>query len=166
MRFIHQRVDSDAIVEQYIEGRELYVGILGNQRLTTLPVWEMDFGTLPAVQAGIATRKVKWDLGYQKKHGIKTHRATQLGEAGTAGLARLTKRIYRALYMSGYARMDFRMTPDGRVYVLEANCNPNLSYGEDFSEAAAAGGVSYDALLHRIIRLGLSYEAEWRLDEA
>ncbi len=166
IEFVHEHTGTDALVEEYIEGRELYVGVLGNQRLSTLPVWEMDFGTLPAVQAGIATRKVKWDLEYQKKHGIQTSRATRLGATGETQLVRLTKRIYRALYMSGYARMDFRMTPDGRVYVLEANCNPNLSYGEDFSEAAAAGGISYDALLHRIIRLGLSYEAEWRLDEA
>ena len=83
----------------------------------------------------------------------------------TSALGRLSKRIYRALHMSGYARMDFRMRPDGSVYVLEANCNPNLSHGEDFADSAASDGVSYEALLHRIIRLGLGYGAEWRLNE-
>ena len=123
----------------------------------------MDFGTLPEATAGIATRKAKWDRKYQKKHGITSHKAEGLSDAALDRLSKLSKRIYHALYMSGYARMDFRMRPDGSVYVLEANCNPDLSHGEDFADAAAAAGVSYEALLHRIIRLGLSYEAEWRL---
>ena len=76
--FIHENTKTDALVEEYIEGRELYVGVCGNERLTTFPVWEMDFGTLPDVKAGIATRKVKWDLKYQKKHGIRTGQAPGL----------------------------------------------------------------------------------------
>ena len=102
-------------------GRELYVGVLGNERLRTLPVWEMDFGTLPDVMAGIATRKVKWDRRYQKKHGIRTGAAQKLPDGCAAYLDKLSKRIYRALSLSGYARMDFRMRPDGSVFVLEAN---------------------------------------------
>lgn len=165
VEFIHEHTGTDALVEEYIEGRELYVGMCGNQRLTTFPIWEMNFGTL-AETAGIATRKVKWDLGYQKKHGIMTGPASGLSSAMEQSIIRLSKRAYRALYMSGYARMDFRMRPDGSVYLLEANCNPNLSYGEDFAEAASHGGLSYESLLHRIIRLGLDYEAEWRTFEA
>src|SRR5690606_33918564 len=69
--FIHEHTGTDALVEEYIEGRELYVGVAGNERLTTFPVWEMHFGTLPNM-ASIATRKVKWDLKYQRKHGIRT----------------------------------------------------------------------------------------------
>jgi D-alanine-D-alanine ligase len=164
--FIHEHTKTDALVEEYIAGRELYVGVCGNERLTTLPVWEMDFGTLSDVMAGIATRKVKWDLKYQKKHGIRTAKAEGLTEAAQESLGRLSKRIYRALHMSGYARMDFRMKPDGSVYALEANCNPNLADGEDFAESAAKGGISYEALLHRLISFGLSYQAEWRVDEA
>ena len=72
VEFIHEQTHSDALVEEYIEGREIYVGVLGNERLTTFPLWELNFGTLPDVMAGIATRKVKWDRKYQKKHGIGT----------------------------------------------------------------------------------------------
>lgn len=162
--FIHESTRTDALVEEYIEGRELYVGICGNERLTTFPVWEMDFGTLPEVMAGIATRKVKWDLKYQKKHNIRTGRATGIAAAEHERLAGLARRIYRALHMSGYARMDFRMRPDGSVYVLEANCNPNLARNEDFAESAASDGIGYPALLERLLRLGLNYGAEWRLN--
>lgn len=160
--FIHDHTKTDALVEEYIEGRELYVAVDGNERLTTYPVWEMDFGTLPDVMAGIATRKVKWDRKYQEKHGISTGKAANLGAAAAEQLRHFSKRIYRALHMSGYARMDFRLRPDGRVYLLEANCNPNLSKNEDFAAAAANGGVAYEALLERLMRLGLGYEVEWR----
>ena len=138
------------------------MAVVGNERLTTYPVWEMDFGTLPDVMAGIATRKVKWDRKYQQKHGIRTGKAAELSPATEEQLGRYSKRIYRALHLSGYARMDFRLRPDGRVYLLEANCNPNLSKNEDFAAAAANGGVAYEALLERLMRLGLGYEVEWR----
>ncbi|HEX7116618.1 MAG TPA: hypothetical protein VF193_15940 [Steroidobacter sp.] len=165
VEFIHEQTHSDALIEEYIEGRELYVGVLGNERLRTFPVWEMDFGTLPEVMAGIATRKVKWDRRYQKKHGIRTGAAQNLPDGCAAYLEKLSKRIYRALYLSGYARMDFRMRPDGSVYVLEANANPNISQEEDFAHSALAAGVEYPALLEQIMRLGLNYQAAWRLDE-
>ena len=166
IEFIHESTKTDALVEEFIDGRELYIGVCGNHRVTTFPVWEMDFGTLSGVMSGIATRKVKWDLKYQKKHGIRTARATALDAAAEERLRRLSRRIYRALHLSGYARMDFRMRPDGSAYVLEANCNPNLAGGEDFAQSALAAGISYEALLHRIIRLGVDYEAEWRVSEA
>jgi D-alanine-D-alanine ligase len=166
IEFIHEQTNSDALVEEYIEGRELYVGVLGNDRLSTYPVWEMDFGTLPDVMAGIATRKVKWDRRYQTKHGIRTGAAATLPEGAGAYLDKLSKRIYRALYLSGYARMDFRMRPDGSVFVLEANANPNISQKEDFAESAQSVGVDYPSLLENIIRLGCNYEAAWRINDA
>jgi D-alanine-D-alanine ligase len=165
IQFIHEQTNSDALVEEYIEGRELYVGVIGNERLRTFPVWEMDFGTLPEVMAGIATRKVKWDRRYQEKHGIRTGPAQNLPDGMASYLDRLSKRIYRALSLSGYARMDFRMRPDGSVFVLEANANPNLSRGEDFAESAEAAKVSYSELLEQIIRLGCNYKAPWRMYE-
>jgi D-alanine-D-alanine ligase len=165
IEFIHEQTNSDALVEEYIEGRELYVGVLGNERLRTLPAWEMDFGTLPDVMAGIATRKVKWDRQYQKKHGIRTGAAQNLPDGCAAYLDKLSKRIFRALYLSGYARMDFRMRPDGSMFVLEANCNPNISREEDFAESALAAGFEYPALLEQIIRVGNNYQAAWRAGE-
>lgn len=160
--FIHEHTQSDALVEEYIEGRELYVGICGNDRLSTFPAWELDFGTLGEAMAGIATRKVKWDRKYQRKHGIDSHRAGDLPEGVPAALARLSRRIYRALHLSGYARMDFRLRADGSLYVLEANCNPDICRDEDFAAAAKATGLDYTALLERLINLGEAYAAPWR----
>jgi len=165
VEFIHAQAQSDAIAEQYIEGRELYVGIIGNERLTTLPVWELDFGKLPEVQAGIATRKVKWDPVYQRRHGISTGPAQALPEGAERRIVQLARRVYRSLHMSGYARMDMRMRPDGSVFVLEANANPNLTYGEDFAESGHLAGLDYERLLDRIVQLGMKYRPEWRLFE-
>jgi D-alanine-D-alanine ligase len=162
VEFIHDNVQSDALVEEYIDGREMYIGVLGNTRLTTLPVWELHFGTLADAQAGIATRKVKWDRDYQQKHGIKTGLAEGLSTADVDKLSRLAKRIYRALHMCGYARLDLRMRDDGKLFLLEANANPDLTYGEDFAESAESAGIGYDKLIARIVNLGLSYEPEWR----
>jgi D-alanine-D-alanine ligase len=162
IEFVHQQVGSDALVEEFIEGRELYVGVMGNDRLTRLPVWEMVFGSMPDSLPAIATRKVKWDKRYQAKYGITTRAAEDLPPAVLTTLDKLSRRIYRALGLSGYARMDFRVRPDGQVYVLEANANPNLEAAEDFAESARAAGVSYDELLERIMALGCSYRAQWR----
>jgi D-alanine-D-alanine ligase len=165
VEFIHEHVQSDALVEEYIDGRELYVGVLGNQRLTTFPVWELDFGELSRVQARIATRAVKWNRKYQQRHSISTHAARDLSNVQLAGLARMAKRIFRALHMSGYARMDLRLRDDGQIYLLEANANPDLTYGEDFAESAAATGVSYEELVRRIVSIGLAYRPDWRMFE-
>ena len=162
IEFVHQQVGSDALVEEFVEGRELYVGVMGNNRLTRLPVWEMVFGSMPDSLPAIATRKVKWDKRYQAKYGITTRAAEDLPPAVLATLDKLSRRIYRALGLSGYARMDFRVRPDGQVYVLEANANPNLEAAEDFAESARAAGVGYDELLEKIMGLGTSYRAEWR----
>jgi D-alanine-D-alanine ligase len=163
--FIHNHVQTDALVEEYVEGRELYVGLLGNTRLTTLPVWEMDFGTLTKAQARIATRKVKWDPKYQQKHGIATGHAQDLSPEQEAQISRLARRVYRALHMSGFARMDFRMREDGRVYLLEANANPDVAYGEDFAASASVTGIDYPSLIARIVNLGIGYMPEWRTFE-
>lgn len=162
IEFVHEQVKSDALVEEYVAGRELYVGVMGNDRLTRLPVWEMVFGSMPESLAAIATRKVKWDKRYQAKYGITTRAAEELAPAVLARLDKLSRRIYRALGLSGYARMDFRVTADGNVYVLEANANPNLEAEEDFAESARAAGVLYPELLEKLMTLGLSYRAEWR----
>ena len=111
------------------------------------------------MHAGIATRKVKWDRKYQEKHGITTGRAPDLSATQTDQLSRLAKRIYRALHMNGFARMDFRMREDGSVFLLEANANPNLTKDEDLAESAKAVGVGYEALFMRIVNLGLVVHA-------
>ncbi len=161
VRFVHDKTGDDAIAEQYIDGRELYVGIIGNNRLKTFPAWEMDFGRLPEDIARIATSSVKWNRKYQEKHDIATRAASGLDEATQTRISKLCKRVYRALNMSGYGRMDLRMTEAGEIFVIEANANPNIEYGEDFAESAEMVGVSYEALLQRIVNLGLRYKADW-----
>jgi D-alanine-D-alanine ligase len=163
--FIHERIQSDALVEEYIDGRELYIGVLGNTRLKALPVWELNFGTLSEVQSGIATRRMKWDRSYQKRHGITTGPVQGLSDVELDRFVRLAKRIYRALHLSGYARLDFRMRADGTVFLLEANANPDLTRGEDLAESARAIGIGYEAFITRIVNLGLSYMPEWRMYE-
>ncbi|MBM4191598.1 MAG: D-alanine--D-alanine ligase [Gammaproteobacteria bacterium] len=160
--FIHDQVGTDALVEEYIAGREVYVGVLGNERLTRLPVRELHFGTMPGNHATIATRKVKWDRKYQEKYGIDWRMATDLPSAVEETLDRLSRRIYRALGLSGYARMDFRIRDNGEVFVLEANANPNIGEIEDFAQSALKADIGYRDLLNRIIALGVAYKAEWR----
>jgi D-alanine-D-alanine ligase len=158
--FVHERIGTDAIVERYIDGRELYVGVMGNERLEVFPVWEIFLSRLPEGSWAIATESVKWNPRYQRKHRIKTGEAKDLSPAVTERIQKLAKRIYKNLYLSGYARIDFRMDEKEKVYVLEANPNPHLGVGEDFSDSAAAGGIPYDRLLQRILNFGLSWRPQ------
>ena len=162
VHFIHHSVGTDAIVERYIEGRELYVGIVGNLALTVFPVWELNLGNLPRESWRIATERVKWSGAYQEKHGIMSGPAPALDDGVAERIQRLSKRVYRSLDLSGYARIDLRLTDDGRIYVLEANANPQIAYGEDFAESAEAAGLAYDQLLQRIINYGLAWRPERR----
>jgi D-alanine-D-alanine ligase len=159
--FVHEHTLGDALAEEFIEGRELYVGVLGNDRLQTLPIWELLFTKSDSPL--IATRKVKWDRKYQEKLGVETGLAKGLTEVQEKQIARICKRVYQSLDLSGYARMDLRLRADGRVYVLEANANPNLAYGEDFAESAEKNGLSYEDLLSKIVGLGLRYRAPWKM---
>ncbi len=158
--FIHDQIEDDAIVEEFIEGRELYLGILGNHRLQTFPLWEINLDSLPEGAPKIATARIKWDEKFQKKHGIETGLAKDLPDGFEARVQRLAKRIYRMLGLSGYARLDFRLREDGSLFLLEANANPDLTEDEDFASSAEAAGLKYEPLIQKIINLGL----QWRPD--
>lgn len=156
--FIHENSETDAIAEEFIEGRELYVGVIGNKRLDVFPVWELFFDKKPEDAPLIATAAAKWNLKYQKKWGVTSRAAKNLPEGFQQKVSILCKRIYRILCLNGYARFDFRLTPDGRLYFLEANPNPALAYGEDFSDSAEKKGIPYNDLIQRIINLGLRWK--------
>ena len=162
VEFIHRQVGSDAIAEEYIEGRELTVSVLGNEQLRVFPVWELFFKNLPEGSLPIATARAKWDLAYQKRVGIDTGPAKHLTPTIEARIARIARRVYRMLGLSGYARLDLRLGPDGRVFVIEANATPDIADDEDFSLSAKKGGLSYPKLLQRILNLGLSYHPSWK----
>jgi len=155
VRFMHERYRTDVIVEEYIEGRELYVGILGYERLTVLPIWELLFERMPDDVPHIATRKVKWDPKYQKKHGITCREAQGLSAELKLKIQNACKRTYRALGLSGYARIDLRLKENGEIYVIEANPNPEIAFAEDFADSAKKAGISYEELIQKILSLGM-----------
>jgi D-alanine-D-alanine ligase len=158
VEFIHRQNGAHALAEQYIEGREIYIGVIGNQRLQTYTPWELVMENLPEGAHNIATAKVKWDPKYQKKVGLVT-RAAKLTPELEKRFAHTSKRIYQILHLSGYARIDYRLTEDGRIYVLEANPNPQIARNEDFADSAEHSGVKYEPLLQKILTLGLSYSS-------
>jgi len=163
--FMHETYGTDVMAEEFIEGRELYVGVLGNERLQLLPVWEMTFANWEEGQPRIATARVKWDLEYQKKKGIDTAAAKNLPEGVARAIERNAKLAYRALGLSGYARFDMRLAPDGTLHVIEVNANPDLARDEDFALSAAADGLAYPELVARILSLGLAYRPLWKAVE-
>jgi D-alanine-D-alanine ligase len=156
--FIHRQTNSMAIAEQYIEGREIYVSVIGNRKLQTYTPWELVITNLPEGALNIATGRLKWNANYQKKVGLVTKPADLAPELERK-LERLSKRIYRHLYLSGYARLDYRMTNSGEFYLLEANPNPQIAKDEDFADSAAHCGLNYGQLLQKILTLGLRYNA-------
>lgn len=156
VNFIHRQNETPAIAEEYIEGREIYVGVIGNERLQAFTPWELIMPKLPDGAANIATGKVKWDLEYQKKVGLVTQPA-ELDEQLKRDFQQLSKRVYRILGVTGYARIDYRLTERGRIYLLEVNPNPQIAHQEDFADSAEHCGITYEALLQKIVTLGMSY---------
>ena len=156
VQFIHEKFDNDVIAEEYIEGRELYVSIMGNHRLQVFPIRELVFKEVPPDEPKIATYKAKWDEEYRKRWGLQNQFAEGLDLAVVANIERVCKRIYHLLTIDGYARLDLRLTPKNEVYFIEANPNPILAADEDFAESAMKAGLAYPQLIARIIGLGLS----------
>src|SRR5205814_7761306 len=149
--FIHEKRNSDAIADEYIEGRELYVSVMGNARLTVFPIRELVFREVPPNEPKIATYRAKWDNEYRKRWGLLNQFPEDLAPALIAEIEDICKRIYRLLTIEGYARIDLRLTPDNKVYFIEANPNPILAEDEDFAQAAAKAGLAYPQLIDRII---------------
>jgi D-alanine-D-alanine ligase len=154
--FIHERIETAAIAEQFIEGRELYVGVLGNNRLRALPVWELKFGNMGGHGTRrIATEKAKHDPTYQERVGIVDGPADDLALEVSTRIQRTAKRIYRTLGLDGYARIDFRLSSEGTPYFIEANPNPEIAKSQEFATAARHDGLEYPDLLRRILALGI-----------
>ncbi|MEK6585240.1 MAG: ATP-grasp domain-containing protein [Nitrospirota bacterium] len=155
--FIHNSVGSGALIERYIEGREFYVGVIGNGQLQVLPVWELIMDKLPEDAKRIATERVKWSRKYQQKYGITSREADNLPKGKAEDIQDLSKQVYRALGLSGYARIDMRMADDGQLYVLEANPNPQIAEDEDFADSAKKADYHYKELLQELLNVGLRW---------
>ena len=134
-------------MEEYIEGRELYVGVWGNKRLEVFPVWELNFENVPDDFIPIATSRVKWNEEYRKKYNIHSAQAKGLNKDVIKQLHSLSKRCYRRLDLNGYARFDFRVSPDNKCYLIEANPNPGIAVGEEVSDSAKRQGYSYEKMI-------------------
>jgi D-alanine-D-alanine ligase len=151
--FIHERFGQGAIAEEFVDGRELYVSILGNDdSLDILPITEMVFDkrkTRP--EERIATQFAKWDEAYRERKGIRNVMARPLAKAVRERIVETCRTAYRALWLRDYARLDIRLTEDGGVWVLEANANPFISYGHDMANAAAKAGMEYCDFIQRIV---------------
>jgi len=167
-RFLHERFESDALIEEYVEGRELYLGVLGNKRLTVFPPREIFFGEHTTEETGdddaprFATAKAKWDDAYRKKWKIRNGPAGTLPGGLERKLADLARKVYRILGIRGLGRIDVRLTQDGEVVVIEANPNPSLAKEDDFAQAAAQVGIGYEVLIQKILENAL----RWRGDPA
>jgi D-alanine-D-alanine ligase len=151
VRFLHERFEGDVMIEEYIEGRELYVSVMGNKRLTVFPVRELFFEKLADDAPKFATSKAKWDDAYRLKWGIKNGPSAALPEGVGRKLDHMARTVYRVLKIRGLGRIDVRLTSAGEVIVIEANPNPSLAREDDFAQAAAAAGTEYDALIQKIL---------------
>jgi D-alanine-D-alanine ligase len=151
--FIHERNGTDAIAEEYIEGRELNVGILGD---TVLPVWELQFRELARGARPIATAHAKHNRAYQRKHSIYQVAAENLSDELRAHIVTTTRRIAHVLDLDGYTRVDYRLDADGRLFFLEANPNPDIARTEEFASAARKAGIPYPELIQRITEAGVN----------
>lgn len=150
-RYIHEKLDSDALIEEYIVGRELYVGVLGQRRLTVLPTRELFFGQVADEVPKFATFKAKWDDAYRKKWGIRNGPAAALPDGVPEKIAKVARTACRALKIVGFARLDMRLTEAGELVVIEANPNPSLAMEDDYAKAAQTAGIEYDALIQKIL---------------
>ncbi len=155
VKMIHETMKLDAIVEEYIDGREFYAGVIGNKRIQVLPLREVKFGQFCEDEPRIATYRAKWDNEYRQKWGIKNVFAGRVPEGMTEKIEDVCKRAYRALNMNDYARFDIRVTPEGKIYILEANANPNLDPNDEMAQSAEKAGLAYPKLIQKILMLGL-----------
>ncbi len=151
VKFIHEKFSQAAIVEELIEGRELYVGLLGNATLEVLPIVEMMFGDSGDGEHRIATYKAKWDEEYRKRKRIKNVFAKGLSDAVTARITEICTTAFHAVWLQDYGRIDLRLTHDDEVYVLEVNPNPFIAYEHEMANAAGKAGMSYDEFVQRIV---------------
>jgi len=156
MDWLHANFDSPVLIEEYIEGREMYVGIIGNDKPEALPVVELDLSKLPDGTPRIAAAEVKWGKGTKAYRDTKSAVATDLNEETTLSLQQTAMAAYQALELRDYGRVDMRLQSDGRVHVIEANPNPWLSSKAEFAMAARKAGRTYTQLVEEIVELAMA----------
>jgi len=157
--YIHKKIGVDAIVEEFVPGREFYVGVIGNYRLELLPVWEVFYNKAENPEKEFYSRSAKWNEKYRQRKGIESGKA-KLSKDLELKIQSVAKKTYKALGLNGYARIDVRMDEDENVYVIEANPNPNIAWDDEFAESAEhRKSWKYSEVLQKIISLGISWSA-------
>ena len=159
IEYIHSRFGVDAIVEEFIEGREYFVGVLGNYRLRAFHPRQLVFKNSDRPEKEIYSENAKFSSKYRNRKGVDTEKAKIDGET-LEKLMKLAKKTYRVLGLSGYARVDFRVDSEGNCYVLEANPNPDIAEFDEFAEGALSEGLKYKDLLNKILKLGKQWSPE------
>jgi D-alanine-D-alanine ligase len=153
--YVHEKIGCEALVEEYIEGRELFVGVIGNDKPTVLPPMELDFNKATSDKLKVYSFKAKFDSAYRNKWGIQSLFPNDLKKETIATIEEITLTAYRALGLRDYGRLDLILAPDEAVYVLEVNPNPNIAEDEDLPNAAKQIGLSYTDFAERIIKFAL-----------
>ncbi len=151
VKYIHEKLEQDALIEEFIEGKELYVGVLGQKQLKTLPIWELKFENVDNPEKEIYSQRAKWNEKYRKRKGIETG-AAKLDKTTEDKVVRTCKKVYQILNLSGYARIDIRLTSENKIYVLEANPNPNIASDDEFAKSAEYEKVKYKELIEQLIK--------------
>ena len=154
--WLHEQFDSPILIEEYVEGREMYVGVLGNENPEALPVIELDLSNLPEGMPKIAAAEVKWAKGTKAYEKTKSIVATDLSEETTALLHSTAVSAYQALELRDYGRVDMRLKPDGTVSVIEVNPNPWLASRAELAQAARKAGRTYNQLVEEIVGLAMA----------
>jgi len=155
VNFIHKQFKTAAIVEEFIAGRELYIGVMGNDSPVALPPIEMVFGNDTTAENRIATFKAKWSVRYREGRGIQNEIAQNLSAEVRQRLAEVALRAYEAAGLRDYGRIDVRLAHDDAIYIVEANPNPYLADGEDLAWAAEEGGNLYPDFIEKIAEMAI-----------
>ena len=154
VQYLIDKYDSEVIVEEFIEGREFYVGVFGNKNLKTLPIWELRFENVDNPEKELYSERAKWNKEYRDKKGISSKEA-KLEKSLEDKIKRVCKRTYKSLNLTGYARIDLRVTEKNEIFVLEVNPNPNIAKKDEFALSAKTAGLDYTQLLEKLIKVSL-----------
>jgi len=160
INYIQTEFDSPALIEEYIEGREIYAAVLGSyESAHALPLVELDLSKLPKGTPKIASLDVKFEKDTEAYKLTKSAIAEDLDEDTITKLSEVAVKAYRAVKLRDYGRIDMRLSPKGEVYVIEANPNPWLSSGQEFAMAAKKSGLSYTQMIEEIVDLAMARQA-------
>jgi len=154
--YIHNEFDSPALIEEFIEGREFYVAVLGNDKPEALPIVEMDLSKLPKGTPKIAGTEVKWEEDTEAYKKTKAFLPDDLDEELEGRLKSVAVQAFQTLQLRDYGRIDFRLALDGTLHVLEVNPNPYLLPSAEFCMAARQAGRSFPQLIDRIVEVAMA----------